>query len=173
VAIRGAAQVAVPSIASPEYARTSGGHLACTTEAAGPRAGVGGLRFRLNSWYDIQQVGGGFESGLRNRTPVEFAYHIRTDIGSNPGMEVTDSIREMKALGVEYVIVTGLSPPSTIATIKTQRKFEGRLEKVYDTGADIVYRVPFHGLAHAIYPHEEPGWAFRDALEPICEGYRG
>jgi len=30
----------------------------------------GGLRFRLNSWFDIPQVGGGFETGLQNRFPV-------------------------------------------------------------------------------------------------------
>ena len=29
----------------------------------------GGLRFRLNSWFDIPQVGGGFETGLQNRDP--------------------------------------------------------------------------------------------------------
>jgi hypothetical protein len=129
----------------------------------------GGLRFRLNSWYDIQQVGGGFESGLRNRTPVEFAYHIRTDLGSKPGMEVADSIREMKALGVQYVVVHGRESAEHYRDYKNPTKFEGALDKVYDTGADIVYRVPFHGLAHAVYPHEEPGWAFRDALEPYVK----
>jgi hypothetical protein len=129
----------------------------------------GGLRFRLNSWYDLQQVGGGFESGLRNRTPVDFAYHIRTDIGSKPGMELTDSIREMKALGVQYVVVHGPKSAEHYRDYKNPDKFEGTLEKVYDTGADIVYRVPFHGLAHAVYPNEEPGWAFRDALEPYVK----
>jgi hypothetical protein len=129
----------------------------------------GGLRFRLNSWYDVQQVGGGFESGLRNRTPVEFAYHIRTDLGSKPGMEVADSIREMKALGVQYVVVHGRESAEHYRDYKNPTKFEGALDKVYDTGADIVYRVPFHGLAHAVYPHEEPGWAFRDALEPYVK----
>ena len=47
----------------------------------------GGLRFRLNSWFEVPQVGGGFESGLANRVPVDLAYAVRTgkaDTGTGP-----------------------------------------------------------------------------------------
>jgi hypothetical protein len=33
----------------------------------------GGMRFRLDSWFDIPQVGGGFETGLQDRIPVDLA----------------------------------------------------------------------------------------------------
>ncbi|HYP09003.1 MAG TPA: hypothetical protein VER03_22440, partial [Bryobacteraceae bacterium] len=118
----------------------------------------GGLRFRLNSWFDLQQVGGAFESGLRNRTPVHFAYHVRTD------PEVVGSVREMKALGVEYVVVHGQKSAEHYRDYKNPGKFEGVLEKVYDNGNDVIYRLPFRSLAHAIRAEEEPARAHRDAL---------
>ena len=114
----------------------------------------GGLRFRLNSWFDVAQVGGAFESGLRNRTPVHFAYHIRTDEGSVPGSEMAASMAELKALAVEYVVVHGPRSTEHYRDYKNATKFEGVLEKVYESGDDVAYRVPFNGLAHAIYPHE-------------------
>ena len=43
---------------------------------------TGGMRFRLNSWFDIPQIGGGFETGLQDRIPVDVAYHIR--VGNGP-----------------------------------------------------------------------------------------
>jgi hypothetical protein len=66
-------------------------------------------------------------------------------------------------------VVHGHNSAEHYRDYKNPAKFEGALEKVYDTGADIVYRVPFHGLAHAVYANEEPGWAFRDALEPYVK----
>lgn len=119
----------------------------------------GGLRFRLHSWFDLAQAGGSFESGLRNRTPVHFAYHVRTSA------ETTDSIRELKALGVEYVVIHGPKSAEHYRDYANPAKFEGVLAKVYEDADDVIYRVPFHGLAHAIRPDEEPAAAFRGHLE--------
>ena len=42
--------------------------------AAGSRVfASGGLRFRMNSWFDLAQVGGGFETGLQNRVPWDLS----------------------------------------------------------------------------------------------------
>jgi hypothetical protein len=39
--------------------------------------------------------------------------------------------------------------------------FEGKLEKARDLGADDIYRVPYHSLAHLVYPDELPfGFTF-------------
>jgi hypothetical protein len=48
---------------------------------AGRVMATGGMRFRLNAWFDIPQVGGGFETGLEERTPVDLAYHVRVGNG--------------------------------------------------------------------------------------------
>ena len=125
----------------------------------------GGLRFRLNSWFDVSQAGGTFESGLRNRTPVHFAYHIRTGIGSKPEMDVVDSVRELKALGVEYLVIHRRGSSEHYRDYKNPEKFEGVLQRVYGDTDDVIYRVPFRSLAHPIRPEEEPQFAFRDSLE--------
>jgi hypothetical protein len=131
---------------------------------------TGGLRFRLNAWHNLHQIGGSFESGLRNRTPVHFAYHIRTGADTPPGMEVPYALHEMKALGVEYVVVHGPKSDEHYRDYRNPRKFDGVLEQVADVSDaeedDLIYRVPFHGLAHLIRPSEQPAWAFRSALAP-------
>ena len=121
----------------------------------------GGLRFRLNSWFDLQQVGGAFESGLRNRHPVHFAYQIRTGIGSRPDNEAEESMLQMKALGVEYVVVHGPESEEHYRDYRNPMKFEGVLEKVWTRGNDWLYRVPFRSLAHLIRPEEQPLYAHR------------
>jgi hypothetical protein len=123
---------------------------------AGRILASGGLRFRLNSWFDVQQIGGAFESGLRNRTPVNYAYQVRTGIGSEPGQEVRDALLEIKAMGTEYVVIHGKESTEYYRDYKDPRKFEGVLEKAYSDGDDVVYRVPFTALAHFIGPSEFP-----------------
>jgi hypothetical protein len=69
----------------------------------------GGVRFRLNSWFDLQPVGGAFETGLTNRVPLELAYRIRSAETS-----AADALMFLKAMGTEYVAVNGESRRSTI-----------------------------------------------------------
>jgi hypothetical protein len=61
----------------------------------------GGLRFRLNSWFDLPQVGGEFETGLQNRAPVSLAYGVRS------GQAHQNTIEAMQSLGVQYIVVHG------------------------------------------------------------------
>lgn len=125
---------------------------------------TGGLRFRLNSWFDLQQVGGAFESGVRNRIPVDFTYQIVTGLGSRLDREAHDSLLQMKALGVEYVVVHGPESEEHYRDYKNPMKFEGVLEKPWARGNDWVYRVPFVSLAHLIRPDEQPERAHKDSL---------
>ena len=113
----------------------------------------GGVRLRLNSWFDLQQIGGTFESGLRNRKPVETSLRIRNE-------EMTP-IEELTALGVEYVAVHGPESIEDYRDYLFPRKFDGVLEKVYSHGDDFVYRVPFHSLAGQM----ETKWHGTDDLE--------
>ncbi len=78
--------------------------LAAKLASLKPRGRVyasGGLRFRLNAWFEIPQVGGDFKSGLRNRTPVALAYQVRTGLNSAPGQETADAILALRTMGVE------------------------------------------------------------------------
>lgn len=118
----------------------------------------GGLRFRVNSWFDLQQVGGAFESGLRNRVPVGLAYQIRTSIGSTPESDAADSIEQMTAMGVEYVVIHGPKSAEHYRDYRNPMKFEGVLERVHSAQDDYVYRVPFRSLAHLVKAEEHPAY---------------
>jgi hypothetical protein len=100
----------------------------------------GGLRFRLNSWFDIPQVGGGFESGLKNRTPLRLSDRIRA--GEDP-------VRALETLGAEFVVVDGPHSREYYRDFKNPREFDGVLEAVWREEDDTIYRVPFSRLAGA------------------------
>jgi hypothetical protein len=121
----------------------------------------GGSRFRFNSWYLYPQVGGVFETGLRNRIPVDIGYQVRTDIGSPRGEEAASSILQLRALAVEYVVVHGPNSEEFYRDFKYPNKFEGLLEKVWSQGDDRIYRLAPVRLAHLVRPGELPGYAPR------------
>ena len=123
----------------------------------------GGSRFRLNSWYLYPQVGGVFETGLRNRIPVEIGYQVRTDIGSARGQEAASSILQLRALAVEYLVVHGPKSEEYYRDFKYPDKFEGVLEpgvleKVWSQGDDRIYRLAPVRLAHLVRPAELPAY---------------
>lgn len=118
----------------------------------------GGTRFRLNAWYEIPQVGGGFESGLRSRTPLTLAYQVRTGINSAPGQETADAILALRTMGVEYIVVHGPKSREHYRDFKNPLKFEGALELVHREEDDSIYRVPYRSLAHLIKPGEQLEW---------------
>lgn len=133
----------------------------------------GGLRFRLNSWFDIPQTGGTFETGLVNRTPVHLAYQIRTGIGSKPGEDGKDAVMELKALGVEYAVVHGPKSEEYYRDVVNAAKFEGLLERVHTDGDNYVYRVPFHSYAHLVRPNELPIYHHPYWLPPYAAAIDG
>jgi hypothetical protein len=115
---------------------------------AGRVLASGGLQFRLNSWFDIPQVGGSFESGLDNRMSLNFAYQVR--LGENR----SDMVRELEALGAEYVAVHGPKSREHYRDFNPPRKFDGLLEQVWREEDDAIYRVPFTSLAHLVTAQE-------------------
>jgi hypothetical protein len=146
------------------YEETSEYRAARWVAGQNPRGRIlasGGLRFGLNSWFDLPQVGGAFESGVRNRHPLHFAYQIRTGLGSRPDREAAEAILQMKALGVEYVVVHGPRSDEHYRDYRNPLKFEEALPKVFADGDTWVYRVPFRSLAHLIRPEEQSATAHR------------
>ena len=93
----------------------------------------GGLRFRLNSWFDIQQVGGGFETGLQNRVPVDMAYRIRS---TNE-----DPLPELQALDVQYVVVHGPKSREYYRDFKYPERL-AKFPAVFHVEDDTIYEVP-------------------------------
>ncbi|MBM3725067.1 MAG: hypothetical protein FJW40_06555 [Acidobacteria bacterium] len=116
----------------------------------------GGLRFRLNAHFDLAQVGGTFESGLRNRASLGYAYQVRTDLGSTAESRAADSLRQLTVLGAEYVVVHGAQSEEYYRDFKNPGKFEGHLPDAFRDGDDTIYRVPFRGLAHWVREDELP-----------------
>jgi hypothetical protein len=117
----------------------------------------GGLRFRLNSWFELAQVGGGFETGLRNRMPLDLAFHVRTGRSLRPGREPQDALLELQALGVEYVVVHGPKSQEYYRDYAHPEWLAAVLPAVWREADDAVYALPPRPLAHAIRPEDLPG----------------
>lgn len=130
----------------------------------------GGLRFRLNAWFDIPQVGGAFESGLRNRMPITLAYQVRTGLNSLPGQEAADAILALRTMGVEYIVVHGAESREHYRDFTNPLKFEGILELVHREEDDSIYRVPFHSLAHLVLWEDRLEWP-RESKLPLLARY--
>ena len=123
---------------------------------AGRVFATGGLRYRLNSWFDIPQIGGGFETGLTNRVPVNVAYHIRVGEGPWRGHEVEETMLELKALGVEYMVIHGPKSREFYRDFRRPERISASLPQVFHIEDDTVYAVPFRSLAHLMRPEELP-----------------
>lgn len=117
----------------------------------------GGLRFRLNSWHELAQVGGGFETGLRNRMPLDLAYHVRTGRSLRPGREIADAALELEALGVEYMAVHGRNSKEYYRDYASPERLAAAMAPAYKIEDDAIYRFPARPLAHAMLPDDLPG----------------
>jgi hypothetical protein len=117
----------------------------------------GGLRFRLNSWFLSPQVGGGFESGLENRMPLDLAYHARTGRDLRTGRESQDMLSLLRALGTQYVVVHGPKSKEYYRDFLHPEWLAASLPAVYHEGDDTIYELPPRPLAHLVAPAELPG----------------
>ncbi len=123
---------------------------------AGRVFATGGLRYRLDSWFDIPQIGGGFETGLTNRVPVDVAYHIRVGQGPWQGHEVEETLLELKALGAQYVVIHGPKSREFYRDFQRPERITANLSPVFHLEDDTVYALPFNSLAHLMRPDELP-----------------
>ncbi len=106
---------------------------------------TGGMRFRLNQWADLPQVGGGFETGLQNRTPVKLAYDIRSGAG--------DMLPKLEALGASYLVVHGPKSREYYRDFVHPERATA-LQAVYHVEDDTIYAVPNRGIAHLVRQEE-------------------
>ena len=115
---------------------------------------TGGLRFRLNAYYDLPQVGGAFETGLRNRLPVDLALGIRSGDHLREGNEAEDTVTELKALGAEYVVVHGPKSREYYRDFVRPGRLLPALQEVFHLEDDRIYALPPRRLAHLLRPGE-------------------
>jgi hypothetical protein len=118
----------------------------------------GGLRYRLNTWFDIAQAGGGWESGLQNRVPPGLAEEARRGRLSAPGQRKEDLLLELKALGVEYMVVHGAKSREYYRDFPHPDEFADALPKVWHEEDDTIYALPPPTLAHLLLSTELPSW---------------
>jgi hypothetical protein len=118
---------------------------------------TGGMRFRINSWFDIPQVGGGFDTGLQNRVPWDLAYSIRTAKDMRPGHETQDTLLELKAMGTEYVVIHGPHSREYYRDFVRPERVSSALPAVYREEDDTIYALPARPLANWLNPEELPG----------------
>jgi len=109
----------------------------------------GGLRFRLNSWFDLQQVGGPFETGLQNRIPVELAYRIRSSDKAD------ESKVMLLALGAQYVVVHGPKSREYYRDFRNPERLAG-MPVAYRVEDDTIYSPGAHPIAQLMHPIELP-----------------
>jgi hypothetical protein len=129
----------------------------------------GGLRYRLNSWFDIPQVGGAWESGLQNRAPVELAYQIRTSMGSQPGHRLEDALIEMKAMAVQYLVIHGAGSREYYRDSVDPGEFAG-LPAVWHEQDDTIYAVSQPSLARVVFRPELPAHHVPRAMTALAGG---
>jgi hypothetical protein len=138
----------------------------------------GGLRFRMNSWFDLPQVGGGFETGLTNRMPWDLAYHVRTGKDETAG-----TLLQLKAMDTEYVVIHGPKSREYYRDYVHPERLTAALAPVYHEEDDTIYGLPARPLAHLVSREELPGedaaahpWvleryvaAMEDASRPVLQ----
>lgn len=105
------------------------------------------LGFWSNVWYDVAQVGGISDQGMQNQTVALANWQI---LMGDKGLR---DVYWLQALGADAIVVHGKGSQEVYHAIRAERKFEGRLPVLFDSGEDdIIYRVPrrFPGLARVV-----------------------
>lgn len=122
---------------------------------------TGGLRFRLHSWFDIAQVGGSFDTGLRNRLLPHLDYRVRVGANLRPGHETEDTLLNLEALGAEYVVIHGRSSREYFRDFHQPERLTPVLPVVYHLEDDTIYALPSRPLVHLMSPDEVPAYDVR------------
>jgi len=97
----------------------------------------GSSAFWLNAFFDIPQVRGGVDQVATHPTWDKVAWEVRE------GEDVQKSLKWLKELGVNYLVVHTADSKEYYHDFKYPEKFEGRekLEKIYEGEGDRIYRL--------------------------------
>jgi hypothetical protein len=117
---------------------------------------MGGLRFRLNSWFDLPQVGGSFDTGLSNRLLPHLDYRVRVAANVRPGRETEDTLRNVKALGAEYIVIHGRNSREYFRDFHQPERIARALPLVYHLEDDDIFALRPRPLAHLLRTEELP-----------------
>lgn len=102
---------------------------------------TGNYAFWLNVITDVPQLRGGSDQGATNPWWDHVTYQI------NAGEDPEIAIAWLKAMNLSYIVVNFGNSPNYYKDYKVPRKFEGRLEKVYENHGDAIYQVPIKNLS--------------------------
>jgi hypothetical protein len=126
----------------------------------------GGLRYRLNSWFDVPQVGGAWESGVADREPMGLAFWVRRSPGIQPGHRLEEAVDQMKALAVQYVVIHGPASREYYRDTLNPDEFAG-LAAAWHEQDDTIYAIPHASLAHVVFPQELPKYFLGSAMAAL------
>ena len=97
----------------------------------------GSVRFWLDAWHDIPQLGGGSDQGLINGVTIRSSYQI--DYVPQP----EESILWMQCLGVDAVYVAQPQSEEVYKELRHFEKFARVLPVLFDDGqGNVIYKVP-------------------------------
>lgn len=111
----------------------------------------GSVRFWLDVWHDIPQIGGGSDQGLMNPIVMQAQWQVNTSD------DAITSTHWLQVLGVDAIIVHGPRSQEHYHDPVYPEKYRGLLPVLQDFGTDdVIYRVPrrFPGLARVVWDRE-------------------
>ena len=132
---------------------------------------LGSEGMSLNGWFNVAQVKGWFDPGVRDQLVLGLSFQIGSGMNAAAGREGAIAVDLLKALGARYVVVH--SPKSALAyhDFPNPAKFEGLLPAVYRLSAEeTIYEVPGVRLASLVREGELPARAPAQGLdlEPLA-----
>jgi hypothetical protein len=111
----------------------------------------------LNEWFDVAQMRGWFDPGVRDQQVLGWSHQISS--GQNAPVREAGAIavKILKALGARYAVVHGPYSQVAYRNFPDPWKFEGVLPAVYRPSPfEAIYEVPGVRLAHLVRPEELP-----------------
>ncbi|MBX9603760.1 MAG: hypothetical protein K2X35_22325 [Bryobacteraceae bacterium] len=106
---------------------------------------TGATAFWLNAWFDVPQVTGCCDQGPLHQSARIASYVI----GVDPRADV--AVAWMRALGARFAAVHEHESAEPYHDVQHPRKFHGILKEVWRERGDVIYELPYTGLAHALY----------------------
>lgn len=106
----------------------------------------GATAFWLNTWFGVPQVTGCCDQGPLH----QFGRIASYVIGVDPNAEI--AVAWMRALGARFAAVHERESSEPYHDIQHPEKFQGMLKEVWREKGDVIYELPYTGLAHALEP---------------------
>ncbi|HYM11011.1 MAG TPA: hypothetical protein VEU62_09765, partial [Bryobacterales bacterium] len=118
---------------------------------------VGSEGISLNGWFDVAQVKGWFDPGVRERVILDLCSQISSGENAPPGRAGAIAVDLLHTIGARYVVVHTTRSKVAYHDFPRPEKFEGLLPQRFrlPTG-EAIYEVPGARLAVLARPEEIP-----------------